>query len=466
MAEILIVDDDEGMRHLFSVLVKQLGHEVFCASSLAAGLQAASSTLFDVVFLDVNLPDGNGLAVLPKFKASSSDPEIIIITGYGDPDGAELAIRSGAWEYIEKGTGLSEIKLRLIRALEYRAERRKFESPMVLNREGIIGNSPGIRKCIDLIAQAAMCDVGVLIAGETGTGKELFARAIHRNSLRRDKNLVVVDCAALPENLVENVLFGHEKGSFTGAEKAEEGLIRQADGGTLFLDEVGELPLKIQRAFLRVLQEHCFRPIGSGKEIRSEFRVVAATNRDLDEMVSDGRFREDLLFRLRSLSIRLPSLRDRKEDIRELATYYTDRICDRYRLSTKDFAPEFLKSMQTYHWPGNVRELVNTLESAIAVAQRLRTLFTIHLPTRIRAELARASVRSNEMENQPQPMVRKEEDVAFPNLYALLETTERQYLEDLVSFTGWDLKKACSISGLSRSRLYAHLKKYRIQRPE
>ena len=303
MAEILIVDDDEGMRSILSSLVEKLGHNPSCASSLKKGIQAASSRAFDVVFLDVNMPDGNGLSVLTEFKTAPSGPEIIIITGYGNPDGAEMAILSGAWDYIEKGAGLKEMRLPLVRALEYRAEKKKRKSPMFLNREGIIGNSAKLQEALDLLAQSAGGDAGVFLTGETGTGKELFARAIHRNSMRRNNNLVVVDCAALPENLVESMLFGHEKGAFTGADKAEEGLIKQADGGTLFLDEVGELPLKIQKSFLRVLQEHCFRPLGARKEIQSNFRVVSATHQDPDRMVSEGRFREDLLFRLRALAI-------------------------------------------------------------------------------------------------------------------------------------------------------------------
>jgi two-component system NtrC family response regulator len=432
---------------------------------LADGFNAISSNPIDVVFLDVNLPDGDGLSALPKFKASSSDPEVIIITGYGNPDGAELAIRSGAWEYIEKGTRLSQIKFRLTRALEYRNEKRKFESPLVLNRESIIGNSQALQNCIGFLAQAAACKSNVLVTGETGTGKELFARAIHKNSANRDKSLVVVDCAALPENLVESVLFGHEKGAFTGADRAEEGLIKQADGGTLFLDEVGELPLKVQKAFLRVLQEHSFRPVGSKKEIYSDFRLVSATNRDLNHMVTEGRFREDLLFRLRSLVIALPALRDRPKDIRTLAIHYADILCDRYGLPTKDFSPEFLGALQTYDWPGNVRELINSLESSISMAQRLRTLFPIHLPIHIRAVLARSSVKSHSGTHEIQMLDRKEENDGLSNLHTLLETTERHYIEDLLSFTAWDLKKACTISGLSRSRLYGRLKKYEINRP-
>ncbi|MCF8130384.1 MAG: sigma-54 dependent transcriptional regulator [Deltaproteobacteria bacterium] len=465
MAEILIVDDDEGMRYSLSAAIDQIGHTPFCAATLADGLQAVSSGSFDVVFLDVNLPDGDGLATSPDFMASSSRPEVIIITGYGTADGAELAIQSGAWEYIEKGTRLSQIKLRLTRALEYRAEKRKYETPVVLNREGIIGNSQALQNCIGSLAQAAACHSSVLVTGETGTGKELFARAIHKNSARRGENFVVVDCAALPENLVESVLFGHEKGAFTGADRAEEGLIRQAHRGTLFLDEVGELPLKVQKAFLRVLQERSFRPVGSRKEIQSDFRLVSATNQDLDHMVSKGKFRKDLLFRLRSLSITLPPLRDRRDDIRELATHYVDRLCDRYGLPTKDFAPEFLAALKAHNWPGNVRELINALESSISVAQRLRTLFPIHLPTHIRALLARASIQPHSKTPERQPVSSKAENDGLSNLNDLLETTERQYIEDLLSYTGWDMRKACSVSGLSRSRLYGRLKKHEIKRP-
>ncbi|RLB17527.1 MAG: sigma-54-dependent Fis family transcriptional regulator [Deltaproteobacteria bacterium] len=465
MADTLIIDDDEGMRYTLSVLVTQLGHNVSCACSLQEGIQTASSKDFDVVFLDVNLPDGNGLSALPRLKSFPSQPEIIIITGYGNPDGAALAMQTGAWDYIEKGARLKEISLPFTRALEYREEKRKYIRPPVLNREGIIGSSARLQESLDLLTQASGSDAAVLITGETGTGKELFARAIHRNSRRSGKDLVVVDCAALPENLVESVLFGHEKGSFTGADRSEEGLIKQADGGTLFLDEVGELPLKIQKAFLRVLQEHSFRPIGARKEIHSNFRVVSATNQDLDFMVSRGRFRQDLLFRLQSMIIRLPALRERPQDIGELARYYADKLCVRYGLKTKDFSPEFLEALNKYPWPGNVRELINALERSISMAHELSTLFPIHLPPHIRADLARISIQRRDTGQSTEAGGFEKRRVPLPNLQTLLETTERQYIQDLVSFAGWDIKKACSVSGLSRSRFYERLKKHQIQRP-
>ena len=235
-----------------------------------------------MVFLDVRMPDGDGLAMLPLIQAARSAPEIIIMTGFGNASGAELAITSGAWDYIEKGSSVKEITLSLVRALEYRKQKRSSNSTrnvVMLKRDAIIGISPAIKACLEQVAQAAECDASVLVTGETGSGKELFARAIHENSRRAPKPFVVVDCAALPDTLVESLLFGHEKGAFTGAEQSRSGLVAQANGGTLFLDEVGELPLSMQKAFLRVLQEHRFRPVGSHREVCSDFRLVAATNR-------------------------------------------------------------------------------------------------------------------------------------------------------------------------------------------
>ncbi|MDY6852188.1 MAG: sigma 54-interacting transcriptional regulator, partial [Thermodesulfobacteriota bacterium] len=280
MSKVLIIDDDEMIVDLLSRMVGHMGHEALSALTLKEGLAKASSEPIDVVFLDVWMPDGNGLEMLPVIRETPSLPEVIIITGAGEAKGAELAIKSGAWDYIQKGTGtLESMMLPLNRALAYRKEKTTKRSPKVLNRVGIVGESRLIRGCLELVSQAAGSETNVLITGETGTGKELFARAIHENSARAGKSLVVVDCTALPGSLVEGLLFGHEKGAFTGAEKAQEGLIAQADGGTLFLDEIGELPLLTQKAFLRVLQERRFRLLGGQKEIESDFRLVAATNR-------------------------------------------------------------------------------------------------------------------------------------------------------------------------------------------
>ena len=305
--------------------------------------------------LDVRLPDGSGLEALPKIREVSYSPEVIIITGMGDPDGAELAINCGAWDYIEKPASIKQMTLPLMRTLEFREGKKAKRIPVLLKRENIIGNCPRMMEALEQLAQAASIDANVLITGETGTGKELFARAIHENSNRASGGFVMVDCTALPESLLESILFGHEKGAFTGADKSKDGLIKHADGGTLFLDEIGELPLSTQKAFLRVIQERRFRSIGGKEERRSDFRLIAATNRNLDQMVQKDLFRSDLLFRLRSFIIEVPPLRERVEDIKDLVTYYTNNFCSIYDIETKGFSPDFFDAMAKYNWPGNVR---------------------------------------------------------------------------------------------------------------
>ena len=464
MANVLIVDDEKMVCDAVVVVGKSMGHEVACASTLEEGLKKAGSVMFDVVFLDIHLPDGDGLKALPKIGEMPSGPEVIIITGKGDPEGAELAIKNGAWDYIEKPLSVDGITLPILRALQYRAEKSTQKPATVLKRDPIVGRSPLIRRSLDTVAQAANTATNVLISGETGTGKELFARAIHENSDCASKSFVVVDCAALPETLVESILFGHEKGAFTGADRARDGLIKQAHQGTLFLDEVGELPLSVQGAFLRVLEQRRFRPVGGKHELECDFRLIAASNRDLDKMVQEGEFRNDLLFRLRSIVIDLPPLRERREDIKDIALYYMNRFCDRYGVGTKGFSPEFVDFLVAYSWPGNVRELVHTVEMALSTAGNDATLFPVHLPNRIRIELARALAgNGKEIHAGSDRSTTPAKDP--PDLKGLLGATERRYLEDLLSAIGGDIKEACRISGLSRSRLYDRLKKYKIRRP-
>ena len=305
-ARVLVIDDDKHFGHMLAQRVQSMGHTAVVAYTLEEGLERAGASSCDVILLDVNLPDGSGLEAIPKLQQGDVPPEIIIITGFGEPDGAELAMRSGVWDYIDKGTSLESAKLSLTRAIQYRAERQAARRPVLLKTEGVIGESRCFKACMELVAQAADSNTNVLLAGATGTGKEVLARTIHWNSARANGSFVVVDCAALPETLIESVLFGHEKGAFTGADLGRDGLVKEADGGTLFLDEVGELPRSMQKTFLRVLQERRCRAVGAEKETSSDFRLVAATNRDLAEMASDGHFREDLLFRLRGLTIELP----------------------------------------------------------------------------------------------------------------------------------------------------------------
>ncbi|MEE8429763.1 MAG: sigma-54 dependent transcriptional regulator [Candidatus Desulfatibia sp.] len=469
MTQVLIIDDDRAMCEMLAGLVNQMGYKAVCEYTLDTGLKEVQSRPYDVVLLDVQLPDGSGLDILPKIRETDSSPEVIIMTGFSDEDGAEIAIKSGAWDYIQKTDSPQKITLPLKRVIQYRDGLiRKQKSPVALNLDGIIGTSTQMKACFDLLAQAAGSDVNVLLAGETGTGKELFARAIHKNSRRLEQNFVVVDCTALPETLVESLLFGHQKGAFTGADKNREGLVLQAHGGTLFLDEVGELPFTVQKVFLRVLQELRFRPVGSEQEVRSDFRLVAATNRNIDQWVQAGRFRSDLLYRLRALTISLPALREHPDDIGQMAIYHVAKLCERHQLKHKGFSPEFIEALTIYPWPGNVRELIKTLEVAVTAAGPGQILFPKHLPEYVRIFTTQSVIK---IDRPPKDRAEKINAASMP-LKSLKEfrknataLAEREYLQELVSLTRGDTKAACQISELSRSRFYELIKKHSISIP-
>jgi len=469
MAKILVIDDELDICTMLKEIIGTHNHRVDYNLTIRDGFKHALSESYDIVFLDVNLPDGSGLDYLTMIKSTPSNPEIIIITGKGSPDGAETAIRNGVWDYLRKPFSKDDVTQQLMCILQYREEKENEDTAPVLKREGIIGESTQIKECLKLVAEASLSDINVLITGETGTGKERFAAAIHDNSRRSRNNLVIVDCAALPETLVESTLFGHVKGAFTGADRDHEGLIKQADGGTLFLDEIGELPMSIQKAFLRVLQEHAFRPVGGKKFIHSDFRLVAATNRNLSRMIEEGTFREDLFFRIKSMKISLPPLRGRPVDIKELTMYYILKICEREGLAVKGFSSQFIDMLEAYDWPGNVRELINAIEWAINKARYETTLFPKHLPEQIRINVARASMCDSfskgkislnddkRSSGQHLPTYKKfREEIILRN--------EKDYLCRLLSSTNGNIDNACIISGLGRTRLYGLIKNHKISR--
>lgn len=481
MANILVVDDDPMIRNALVLQLTRLNHTVMVAETLADGIEMLPLAPFDIVFLDVNLPDGSGLELLPAIRQADAGPEVIIITGEGSAQSAEAAISSGAWDYLQKPLLKQEIELQLTRALDYRAIKKNERQPalMTLKRPKIIGSSPELNARLDLVAQCAGSDANVLITGETGTGKELFARVIHENSLASGRTFVVVDCAALPEQLVESVLFGHVKGAFTGADCRRDGLVKEADGGTLFLDEIGELPLSIQKKFLRVLQERRFKPVGSTQELKSAFRLICATNRDLNKMVAESLFREDLLFRLRTFNIELPPLRACKQDIRELVLYYIDRLCRHHGMENKGFVPEFVEALAAYDWPGNVRELISTLEKAILADREAPTLFPMHLPRNVRLNFIQSCIdEKRKASPEPPPGVPSQHGETFsipvhfthppPTLKQLRDQVTDQlesiYLKRLMSHSQNDLDRVGQLSGLSKPRIYALLKKYDIPR--
>lgn len=469
MAKVLIIDDDVQLCNALSMVITKMGHEPRSAHTLRRGVDMAVKGGFEVVILDIRLPDGNGLDALPSIKESPAAPEVIILSGSCDPDGAELAIRSGAWSYIPKPPTLNKIQLPVQRAIDYHQHKQAHRPPMVLKRCGIVGESRAILACLDTVALAASTDSNVLITGDTGTGKEIFARAIHENSARASGPFVIVDCAAMPENLVESILFGHEKGAFTSADKRSDGVVLQAHGGTLFLDEIGELPMSIQKAFLRVLQDRRFRPVGSTREVESEFRLVAATNKDLEELVLVWKFRQDLLFRLRTITIDLPRLKDRGNDITLLASHFTEELCARMAIPRKGLSPEFLDALNEYEWPGNVREFIHAIESSLAMAGDDAFLAVRHLPVNIRAQLARDSLADRDtppLPPEPKPLDSND----FPSLKdyraSVLADLERGYLARLMQIADWDIKKACDLSELSRARLYALLKQHGVSREQ
>ncbi|MBW6512237.1 MAG: sigma 54-interacting transcriptional regulator [Desulfuromonadaceae bacterium] len=328
---------------------------------------------------------------------------------------------------------------------------------------GIVGGSKQLATCLKSLAEVAATDTSVLLYGETGTGKELFAQAIHKNSSRAQGCFVAVDCTVLPETIVSSLLFGYEKGSFTGADKTCEGLIRQAHRGTLFLDEVGELSPTLQKPFLRVLEERRFRPIGNSFEVDSDFRLVAATNRDLQQNVARGQFRQDLLYRLQSCLIELPPLRCRIDDIQPLANYHVERLCQKYGFCSKQLTPEFIKTLTLYAWPGNVRELINSLEQALIMAQQETTLFPKHLPQYIRIQVAKSIIRSNLPDKDSRPASASRILPCLQDFRSgIFSLAEKRYLASLVRYAGQNVSQACRLAGLSRSRLYSLLKKHQI----
>ena len=475
MPEILIIDDDIEACETMASLVTRLSYHADMAHTMQEGLRLLRQTSYDVVFLDVYLPDGNGLDFLPLLLAASDPPEVIILTGKGNPDGAELAIEGGVWDYLLKPTSIKDITLTLDRALKYRQEKKGNLPSELLPQSGVVGNFPEMKAIMQLTAKAARSDANVLITGETGTGKELFASIIHKNSSRAAGNFVVVDCASLTESLVESTLFGHLKGSFTDAQFDRQGLIQAADGGTLFLDEVSEMPLATQKIFLRVFQERQFRPVGAVKEQKSNFRLIAATNRDLDELVAGGYFRNDLQFRINTMRIHLPPLRRRSGDIRELATARVASLCRTLGVKDKNFGDDFIPTLQGYNWPGNIRELFNILERAVIDAGTEKTLYAMHLPRTLRIQVAKAQLAQHAGENiaatrDEHPLRQTIDQKIFTDIFdgtplplkEFKNTAEKTYLRELIRQYDGNLQQILQISGLSRSHFYALLHKHTL----
>jgi two-component system NtrC family response regulator len=469
MNAILLIDDEPVIHDLVAAIAKEIGLTFKGARTLSQGLEMACKCSFDIVLLDVLLPDGNGLEKLAGLKACSGNPEVVVITGHGDSEGARRALGAGSWKYLQKPLVYENIRTTLEQILALRKHVPPSGEHRVTHREGIVGQSPEIDQCLCNLAHAARGNVNILITGETGTGKELFARAVHANSPRSQGPFVILDCASLTPNLIASHLFGHIRGAFTGADQSRDGLIAQADQGTLFLDEVGELPMEIQGSFLRTLETGEFRPVGAKSEKHSSFRLVAATNRNLESLVREKRFRNDLLFRLRTVNIHLPPLRVRTRDIPLLCSHYVTKLCRTFDIPQKQTSTDFMETMIQYDWPGNVRELVHAVERAIASAGSGPELYACHLPLHIRTAVTVQTLCPSDTDNHPpagtasrqvQPFLSS--DHPLPNLREFREQAEAMYVRELLKRVDGVMTRAAKHAGVSRGYLYELVKKLGI----
>jgi Nif-specific regulatory protein len=374
MGRILIADDHDALRRGLVRALTEAGHDVDEAPNGNAAIEKLHESYYDVVLSDLKMGGSDGIEVLKTTKALHPTTAVILMTAFGSVTTAVEAMKVGAFDYVQKPFEIEEMELKIEKALELRRMRHELDylrhtQSDIYNFEHIIGSSGALQRVLTVVKKVAKSNTTVLVRGETGTGKELIAGAIHHNSLRANRNFVKVNCAALQENLLESELFGHEKGAFTGADKQRIGRFEQSDGGSLFLDEVGDMSPSTQAKILRVLQEHEFERLGGTRTLRVDVRLIAATNRDLSAMVAAGQFREDLYYRLNVVSIDMPPLRERKDDIQALALTFIKRFTGELKKKVDGLDNEALKLLMRYNWPGNIRELENSIERAMLLTE-------------------------------------------------------------------------------------------------
>ncbi|MFZ7126848.1 MAG: sigma-54-dependent transcriptional regulator [Desulfobacterales bacterium] len=371
---ILTVDDDRGHRSMLQAVLSAAGYEVVLAAGGKEAVAAVEREPFDIILMDIRMRSMDGLEALRRIKPLAPDTPVVLMTAYASVRTAVEALRNGAEDYLTKPLDIDELKVVLEKVLRFQTlqeENRQLREALGSHADfsSIVGSSPKMLALFDTIGRVAPTEATVLISGESGTGKELIALAIHSNSPRKDGPFVAVNCAALPETLLESEIFGHERGAFTGADKRRMGRFEMADGGTIFLDEIGELSVSIQAKLLRVIQEMAFEPLGSSRTVTVDARVLAATNKDLEEEIREGRFREDLFYRLNVVRIRIPPLRERTEDILPLAQLFIERFNRKNQRMIKGLGHEAAGLLQAYDWPGNVRELENVIERSVILCR-------------------------------------------------------------------------------------------------
>ena len=458
-AKILVVDDERSMREMLGILLRRDGHEVSVAENGQQAMALLRARPFDMLISDIKMPDVSGVEVLRTAKAINDQIIGIMITAYGSKDSIQEVLRLGAADYLDKPFNVDELKFRVRKVLEHRqlaTENSLLKRALKDNHSfsNMIGQSPAMHAVFQLVETIAPTSSTVLITGESGTGKELVARAIHFNSPRTDRPFVAVNCGALPESLLESELFGHMRGAFTGADLNKKGLIEVAEKGTVLLDEIGEMSPMMQVKLLRVLQERTFRRVGGTEEIEADIRVIAATNRDLSKMVSDGQFREDLYYRINVIPVHLPALRERQEDIPLLAEHFMAKYSAQVGKPIAGLSPEALHSLLAYHWPGNIRELENAMERAVTL-ERGSIIQVESLPDRIRGN------------GVPVPVPGTAASGALPasgfDLEQHVQHLEREYIAEALRRAGGVKVKAADLLGMSFRSFRYYMKKYNLR---
>lgn len=455
---ILVVDDDDVTRKLLREVLEKEGYEVRLAESGEEAVGLMRTHLFPIVLSDIRMVEMDGMAVLREVKKSKVKSAVILMTGFGSMGGAIEAIQEGAFDYVSKPFKMGELKLVVNRAAKHWESLRDTREGVgnvqlgfnTFRTKTLIGKSPKIVDVYKTLARAAMSSSTVLVSGESGTGKELVARAIHDNSQRRAKQFIAVNCGALAENLLESELFGHMRGAFTGALSDKRGLFEEAHGGTLFLDEIGDITSALQIKLLRVLQESEIKPVGSTEIRKVEVRMIVATHRDLEALVKAGKFREDLYYRLKVISIELPPLRDRMEDLPDLVDYFLAKYAEKNRKMVSHISDEAMGYLRSYSWPGNIRELEHAIERAVAM-----TNTAVLFPEDFPAEILRAGSQ-------------EEIEAGFTGRGTViqqrtsLEEMEKTHITKVLQEVNFNKSKASEILGIDRATLYRKAQKYGI----
>src|SRR5687767_4055403 len=458
--QILVVDDNPNLLELIRMRLESADYDVIATGDEAEAVKAIKEQLFDLCIVDLMLANGDGLALMDEFRGINPELPTIILTAHGSIQSAVEAMRRGAYSYLTKPFEPADLLLQIDRALEnrklnYEIKRLKEIIHERFDFTKIIARSTKMRSVLDVVMRIAKLDSTVHIHGESGTGKELIAKAIHLASDRKDKPFVALNCAALPESLLESELFGHEKGAFTGAVRSTKGLFTQAHEGTLFLDEIGDMPLTIQVKLLRALEERQFYPVGSEKPVSVDVRVVVATKKDLIEEVKKGIFREDLFYRIHVIPVILPRLKDRSEDIPYLVEHLLKKICQQMKKSVKGLTPKAMQKLMQHDWPGNVRELENTLEYAVTMAQKDIVTDDLVLQTKVSNGVA-PTEEAIQSQLLPSPG-------SFKTLKEARAEFEKAYLIRLLQMCDGKATRAAEIAGKYRADFYDLLKKHDIR---